>query len=106
MELSLIEIISLLIVFVSLLLASFLLTIKTENYKSNLLLALFLIVSAQDSDSIFITQFVYPNYPAAGLFINSTLMLKLPLFYLYILSLSISILSFIGGTFCMLFLLC
>lgn len=86
MELSLIEIISLLIVFVSLLLATFLFTMKAGNYKSNLLLALFLVVSAQDSDSIFIAQFVYPSYPAAGLFINSTLMLKLPLFYLYILS--------------------
>ena len=86
MELNLIQILSLLIVFVSLMLAMFLLTLKSENYLSNLILALFLIVSAQDSDSIFIGQFVYPSYPALGMLINSTVFFKVPLLFLYILA--------------------
>jgi hypothetical protein len=50
-----------------LLLAAFLLTARSENYLSNVLLALFLIVSAIDSDSIFLRVYIYPNYPAIGL---------------------------------------
>lgn len=86
MELDLIELISLLIVFVSLLLAVFLLTSRSENYVSNILLAAFLIISAEDSDSVIIGNFVYPNFPALGMLINSTVLLKIPFLYLYILS--------------------
>ena len=86
MELDLLDIISLLIVFTSLVLASFLLTTRSVNYTSNVLLALFLIFNAQDSDSNFIGQYIYPNFPWLGMLINSTVFLKLPFFYLYILS--------------------
>lgn len=86
MELDLIEIISLLTVFTSLILAAFLISMKSVNYKSNLLLALFLLVNAQDSDSIFLSHFIYPTVPWLGMLINSTVLLKIPLFYLYILS--------------------
>jgi len=86
MELDLIDIISLLIVFVSLLLAVFLLTSRSENYLSNILLAAFLIVNAEDSDSVIIGNFIYPNFPALGMLINSTVLLKIPFLYLYILS--------------------
>ncbi len=90
MELDIIQIISLLIVFVSLLLAAFLLTVRSENYLSNLLLALFLIVNAQDSDSIFVGGYIYPSMPALGMLINSTVFLKLPLLWLYLLSVTYS----------------
>jgi len=58
MEFNFTDIVSLFIVFVSFLFAAYLLTMKTENYTSNLLIALFLIVNAQDSSSIF-SYFVY-----------------------------------------------
>jgi AraC-like DNA-binding protein len=90
MELDIFQIFTLLIVFVSLLLAAFLLTARSENYLSNVLLALFLIVSAIDSDSIFLRVYIYPNYPAIGLFLNSFVFFKLPLLYLYLLSVTFS----------------
>lgn len=86
MELSILQIFSLLIVFVSLLLASFLLAARSKNYLSNLLLAAFLIVSAIDSDSIFLGSYIYPNYPTLGLLLSSFIFFKIPLLYLYLLS--------------------
>lgn len=86
MELDILQIFSLLIVFVHLLLAAFLLTIKTKNLVSNIMLAAFLLVSAEDSDSIFIVDYIYPHFPALGMLINSLVLLKLPLIYLYLLS--------------------
>ncbi|PLX14511.1 MAG: AraC family transcriptional regulator, partial [Marinilabiliales bacterium] len=86
MELSILQIFSLLIVFVSLLLAGFLLAARSKNYLSNLLLAAFLIVSAIDSDSIFLGSYIYPNYPTLGLFLSSLIFFKIPLLYLYLLS--------------------
>lgn len=83
-SLSATQIISLIIAFVSDLLAIFLLTAKTKNFTSNLLLALFLFVNAQDSSGLFASYFVYPNFPGLGMLINSTVFLKLPLLYLYI----------------------
>ena len=78
--------ISLIIVFVSWLLIAFLLTAKTKNKTSNILLALFLIVNAQDSSGMFASYFVYPKFPGWGMIINSTVFFKLPLLYLYVLS--------------------
>jgi len=86
MELDILQILSLLIVFVSLLLAAFLLTIRSANYRSNVLLAMFLIVSAIDSDSIFLGNYIYPNYPALGLFLSSWVFFKLPFLFLYLVS--------------------
>ena len=79
MELSILQILSLLVVFVSMLLASFLLTIRSVNYRSNLILALFLIVNAIDSDSIFLGGYIYPNFPALGIFLSSLVFLQMPL---------------------------
>ena len=78
--------ISLLIVFVSWLLVVFLLTAKTKNKTSNILLSLFLIVNAQDSSGLFAHYFLYPKFPGLGMLLNSTVFIKMPLLYLYILS--------------------
>ena len=78
--------ISLIIVFVSWLLVVFLLTAKTRNKTSNIILALFLLVNAQDSSGIFASLFVYPKYPGWGMIVNSTVFFKLPLLYIYLLS--------------------
>lgn len=86
MELDIIQILSLLKVFISLLLAAFLLTVRSENYLSNLFLALFLIISAIDSDSIFLGHYIYPNYPSLGMFMNSLVFLSMPVLYLYLVS--------------------
>lgn len=90
MELNVIQIISLLAVFVSLLLAASLLSMRSANYLSNVLLSLFLIVSAVDSDAIFLGQYIYPNYPALGMFLSSLVFLKMPLLYLYLVSVTFS----------------
>lgn len=90
MELDIIQIFSLLVVFVSLLLAGFLLTMRSANYLSNVLLAVFLIVSAIDSDSIFLGGYIYPNYPALGIFLSSQVFFKMPLLYLYLVSIVFS----------------
>jgi len=86
MELDILKLLSLLIVFVSLLLAAFLLAMRSKNYLSNVLLAMFLIVSAVDSDSNFLGNYIYPNYPALGLLLSSLVFLKLPFLYLYLVS--------------------
>lgn len=86
MELDILQIFSLLTVFVSLMLAAFLLTIRSENYLSNLMLAMFLIVNAIDSDSIFLGSYIYPNFPALGIFLSSLVFFKMPLLYLYLVS--------------------
>ena len=78
--------VSLTIVFVSWILILFLLTAKTKNRISNLILVAFLLVFAQDSSGLFASKFVYPNYPGFGMVINSTVFLKMPLLYLYLLS--------------------
>jgi len=85
-SLSLQNFISLIIVFVSWLLIIFLLTARTKNKTSNIILALFLIVNAQDSSGLFASYFVYPKFPGWGMIINSTVFFKLPLLYLYFLS--------------------
>lgn len=86
MELDIIQILSLLKVFISLLLAAFLLTVRSENYLSNLLLAMFLVISAVDSDSIFLSGYIYPNYPALGILLSSLVFFIMPVLYLYIIS--------------------
>ena len=80
------NLISLIIVFVSWLLVVFLLTAKTKNKTSNILLSLFLIVNAQDSSGLFAFYFVYPRFPGWGMIINATVFFKMPLLYLYLLS--------------------
>ena len=86
MQLGLNEIISLLIVFVSLLFAVFLVILKGENFRSNLLIIIFLVLNAIDADSIFLSSYLLPAHPGWGMLIKSTVFLKMPLIYLYILS--------------------
>jgi len=90
MELDILQILSLLIVFVSLLMAASLLSMRSANYSSNVLLAIFLIISAIDSDAIFIGGYIYPNYPALGIFLSSLVFFKMPLLYLYLVSVTFS----------------
>ena len=61
-------------------------TAKTDNKTSNILLSLFLLVNAQDSSGLFAHYFLYPKFPGLGMLFNSSVFLKLPLLYLYILS--------------------
>jgi len=86
MELELIDIISLFIAFISVLFALFLLSIKSKNYLSNVLIAIFLFTNAQDSAAQFVGYFIYPNYPGLGLLISTTIYFIMPSLYLYILS--------------------
>ncbi len=90
MELDILQILSLLVVFVSLLMAASLLSMRSANYLSNVLLAMFLIVSAIDSDAIFLGSYIYPNYPALGMFLSSLVFFKMPLLYLYLVSVTFS----------------
>ena len=90
MELDILQILSLLVVFVSLLLAASLLSMRSANYLGNVLLAMFLIVSAIDSDSIFLGGYIYPNFPALGIFLSSFVFFKMPLLYLYLVSVTFS----------------
>nr|WP_321406403.1 helix-turn-helix transcriptional regulator [uncultured Carboxylicivirga sp.] len=76
--------ISLIYVFVSWILVLFLITAKTKNRLSNLILASFLLVDAQDSSGLFAHFFLYPMYPDLGMLLNSTVFLKMPLLYLYL----------------------
>lgn len=80
------QIISIVLSFLSLLFAVFLLTAKTKNYVSNVIISLFLIVYAQDSNGLFTSYFLYPNYPGWLLIVRTTIFLNMPLIYLYILS--------------------
>jgi AraC-like DNA-binding protein len=85
-SLSFVNFISLIIVFISWLLIIYLMTAKTDNKTSNILLSLFLLVNAQDSSGLFAHYFLYPKFPGLGMLFNSSVFLKLPLLYLYILS--------------------
>ena len=80
------QIISLIIVFISLLLTIFLLTAKTKNAISNIFLALFLLANAQDSSGLLASYLLYPTVPGWGMILNSTVFFKMPLLYLYLLS--------------------
>ena len=80
------QIVNILISFISLLFAVFLLTAKTKNYLSNVLIAFFLIVNAQDFGGIFASSFIYPKYPGWGMIVNHTVFFQIPLIYLYLLS--------------------
>ncbi|WP_126246199.1 helix-turn-helix domain-containing protein [Chitinophaga rhizosphaerae] len=77
--------IELIVVFFSLFLSCFLLTVKTEHKLSNRLFALFLILTAIDtSGNIF--DFLNEGPSNFGMFRNLMVFLQLPTFYLYVLS--------------------
>ncbi|MEO8515703.1 MAG: helix-turn-helix transcriptional regulator [Flavobacterium sp.] len=70
---------------VSLLLAFFLLTVKTNNKQANRLFAAFLILSAIDLSGFFIYDFI-SNRQNLEIFRWTSCLLIMPLFYLYVLS--------------------
>lgn len=72
-------------VFVSLLMAFFLLTVKTENKLANRLFAWFFIVSAIDLSGFFIIAYIQ-DYLDLMIFRWTICLLAMPLFYLYVLS--------------------
>jgi AraC-like DNA-binding protein len=72
-------------VFVSLLMAFFLLTVKTENKLANRLFAWFFIVSAIDLSGFFVTDYIQ-DYIDLLIFRWTICLLAMPLFYLYVLS--------------------
>ena len=80
------DILGVLIAFLSLFFAFYLLTIKSENKLSNYLISFYLIIRAIDSGAIFSSQLISPNYPGLGLLINTLFFLSPPLLYLYICS--------------------
>jgi AraC-like DNA-binding protein len=83
---SLAEVLNVLSAFFSLFFAFYLLTLKSRNRSSNLLIAFFLIISAIDSGSVISAQLILPYHPGLGLLLNTSLFLSPPLLYLYICS--------------------
>ncbi|MEG0927551.1 helix-turn-helix domain-containing protein [Chryseobacterium sp.] len=81
-KLSFLEVIAAIAVFVSLLLAVFLLTVKTERKLENRLFAAFLIINAIDISGLFMHLFV-DSYNMKAFKISAYL-LTMPLFYLYV----------------------
>ncbi|MFH6969712.1 helix-turn-helix domain-containing protein [Flavobacterium sp. FlaQc-28] len=75
--------------FISLLLIFFLLTVKTKDKTSNILFAVFLLINAIDSsEPLFGLMFDRPSN--LGIFRSSIAFLQIPVFYLYVLSVSYS----------------
>ncbi|WP_367754324.1 helix-turn-helix domain-containing protein [Flavobacterium sp. WC2421] len=72
-------------VFVSLLMAFFLLTVKTENKLANRLFAWFFIVSAIDLCGFFVLDYIQ-DYVNLVIFRWTICLLAMPLFYLYVLA--------------------
>jgi AraC-like DNA-binding protein len=84
-KLSFLNGIAMMAVFVSLLLAFFLLTVKTKNKLANRLFAWFLILTAFDLSGFFIYDYIY-NYLNFEIFRWTACLLIMPLFYLYVLA--------------------
>jgi len=82
---SLIRIISLLAVFISCLLAFFLLTVPTKHRLSNRLFGVFILLNALDISSWFLNRYLLP-YPGLLLFKSTTNSLINPVYYLYALA--------------------
>ena len=80
---------SILTIFISLFLAFFLITVKTEHKLSNRLFALFLILTAIDISSVIFNILEKPPLNL-GMFRNLFTFLQIPTFYLYVLSVSYS----------------
>jgi AraC-like DNA-binding protein len=84
-KLSFLNGIAMMAVFVSLLLAFFLFTVKTKNKLANRLFAWFLILTAFDLSGFFIYDYIY-NYLNFEIFRWTACLLIMPLFYLYVLA--------------------
>lgn len=80
------QILSIFVVFLFLFFAGYLLTVKTNKKLSNILFALFLIVTALDVSAFFYHKFLSVSYTFEMLRTQILAGLKEPLFYLYVLS--------------------
>ncbi len=83
-KINLLSTISVVVVFISLFLSFFLLTVKTEHKLSNRLFAFFLVLNAIDISANF--DHLFEISLNARIFISSFFFLQLPTFYLYVLS--------------------
>ena len=83
---SLAEVLNVLTAFFSLFFAFYLLTLKSKNKSSNLLIAFFLIIIAIDSGSVVSAQLILPHHPGLGLLLNTYVFLIRHLLYFYIFS--------------------
>ena len=81
------DILNILTAFLSLFFAFFLLTIKSKNRLSNVLIALYLIISAIDASTVITSQLITRKFPGLGILLNTTLFFGPPILYLYIRSL-------------------
>ncbi len=77
---------TLLLLFVSLLFAVFLVSVKSTRIISNYLLATYLLLSCIDFGGAFIFHFIFPKFPGFSMLLSSTVALLMPLLYLFILS--------------------
>lgn len=84
-KISLINVIGKIAVFISLIFALFLFTVKTKNRLGNRLFASFIIFCAIDISGLFINKYL-ANYPNIVLFRSTIAFLIIPSFYLYVLS--------------------
>ncbi|WP_019670009.1 helix-turn-helix domain-containing protein [Eudoraea adriatica] len=83
---SIAEILNILTAFLSLFFAFYLLSLKSENRSSNVLISFYLIIGAIDSATVLSGQLISPYYPGFALLLNTSLFLSPPLLYFYICS--------------------
>jgi AraC-like DNA-binding protein len=89
LHIELIDSLGKIIVFLMILFSIFLFTVKSNKRKSNQLFALFLLVTAFDLVGLFLFD-TLADYPTILAFKVSSSLLQMPLFYLYVLSVSYS----------------
>ncbi len=81
---SIAEGLNILTAFLSLFFAFYLLSLKSENRISNILISLFLIIRAIDAGTVLSNQFIMLRHPGYGLLLNTLLFLSPPILYFYI----------------------
>jgi hypothetical protein len=88
MELSLSNILAIIIPFEALLFTYYILSLKVERRNSNLFIALFIFVFGLENFMPILYENVFINYPQYALILDTLFFLQLPLIYLYIRSAS------------------
>ena len=86
MELGVLDVITILLMFISLCFAVFLFTAKKVNKLSNLLLGSFLVFTALEAGSLFIDYFIFKDFPGIGMILSYVVFLPAPILFLYIVS--------------------
>ena len=81
---SIAEGLNILTAFLSLFFAFYLLSLKSKNRISNILISLFLIIRAIDAGTVLSNQFIMLRHPGYGLLLNTLLFLSPPILYFYI----------------------